>query len=94
MKKKPSAEFLLISECVTLLERGMWGNAPRSLPVTNAKKNKKSGATFLSGLALNGKKRQHWCGTLRWVGSCLSTFVHGMGAPRKAKSWSLFRQRY
>jgi hypothetical protein len=49
MKKKPSAEFLLISECVTRLERGMFGNAPRSLPVINAKKNKKLGRDLSVG---------------------------------------------
>jgi len=37
MRKRPT-EFLLISECVSQLVQGMWGNAPRAEPVRQIKK--------------------------------------------------------
>jgi hypothetical protein len=38
MKKCPSAEFLIVSECVHQIAQGMWGNAPRPEPVREIKR--------------------------------------------------------
>jgi hypothetical protein len=51
MKRSPFGIFLSISECVALLEQGMWGNVPRSVPVARAKKDAALGHELSVGFA-------------------------------------------